>query len=122
MFGIGTPELLLILVVALIFLGPRRLPEVGKALGKALGELRRASNDLRDSIELETRRSEQAERANAARAAMREAPVDPARAAAAPGPVVSDPAPPIQTITPQESRPRGEPDREAPGDPNAAGS
>ncbi len=121
MFGIGTPELLLILVVALIFLGPRRLPEVGKALGKALGELRRASNDLRDSIELESRRADQAERANAARAAMREATGESARAAApvAPAP---DSAPTIQTITPQESRPRGEPDREAPGDPNAAGS
>ena len=68
MFGIGTPELIVILVIALIFLGPRRLPEVGKALGKALGELRRASQDLRDSIEIETRRSEHAERVASAQA------------------------------------------------------
>ncbi len=50
MFGIGIPELLVILVVALIVLGPKRLPEVAKALGKALGEFRRATSDLSEEL------------------------------------------------------------------------
>ncbi len=50
MFGVGTPELLVILVVALIVLGPQRLPEVARALGKALAELRRATSGLTDEL------------------------------------------------------------------------
>ena len=51
MFGIGVPELLVILVVALIVLGPKRLPEVAKALGKALTEFRRATSDLSGELD-----------------------------------------------------------------------
>jgi Tat protein translocase TatB subunit len=50
MFGIGTPELLVILVVALIVLGPKRLPEVARALGKGLAELRRATSGFTDEL------------------------------------------------------------------------
>jgi len=50
MFGIGIPELLVIFVVALIVLGPQRLPEVAKALGKALAEFRRATSDLSEEL------------------------------------------------------------------------
>jgi sec-independent protein translocase protein TatA len=54
MFGsIGLPELLLIFVIALLLFGPRKLPDIGKSLGKAMGEFRRASNDLRRSLEEE---------------------------------------------------------------------
>ncbi len=50
MFGIGFPELVVILVVALIVLGPERLPEVARALGKGLAELRRATSGLTEEL------------------------------------------------------------------------
>jgi Tat protein translocase TatB subunit len=54
MFGtLGGPELFLIFVVALIVFGPRKLPEIGKSLGKMMGEFRRASNEFRNTIESE---------------------------------------------------------------------
>ncbi len=54
MFGIGMPELLLILAVALIVIGPKKLPDLAKSMGKALGEFKRATNDLKETIEQET--------------------------------------------------------------------
>ena len=53
MFGIGMQELLLILVIALIVLGPKKLPEVAKALGRALNEFKRATSDLKDSLDVD---------------------------------------------------------------------
>jgi Tat protein translocase TatB subunit len=50
MFGIGMPELVLILAVALIVLGPKRLPEIARALGKGLAEFRRATDELKDEF------------------------------------------------------------------------
>ena len=47
MFGIGMPELLLILALALIVLGPKKLPELARALGKGMAEFRRATDDLK---------------------------------------------------------------------------
>ncbi len=56
MFGsIGMPELLIIFVIALIIFGPRKLPELGKSLGRSLAEFKRASNDLRNTLEEEIR-------------------------------------------------------------------
>jgi Tat protein translocase TatB subunit len=50
MFGIGMPELLLILALALIVLGPKKLPELARALGKGMAEFRRATDDLKDEL------------------------------------------------------------------------
>jgi sec-independent protein translocase protein TatB len=50
MFGIGMPELLLILGLALIVLGPKKLPELARALGKGLSEFRRATDELKDEF------------------------------------------------------------------------
>jgi TatA/E family protein of Tat protein translocase len=59
MFGsLGVPELLLIFVVILIVFGPRRIPEIGQMLGKALGEFRKATDDLKNTIEREVRLEE----------------------------------------------------------------
>jgi len=67
MFGsIGMSELLIIFVIALIVFGPRKLPELGRSLGKSLGEFKRASNDLRNTLEEEIHVEEQSNREPAA--------------------------------------------------------
>jgi TatA/E family protein of Tat protein translocase len=59
MFGpIGFPELMIILVVALIVFGPRKLPELGRSLGRSLNEFKRASNELRQTLDDEIRLDE----------------------------------------------------------------
>jgi len=71
MFGIGMPELLVILVVALVVLGPNRLSEVARALGKGLAEFRRATSDINAELQ-KAQRAIEAE-ARAAEAERREA-------------------------------------------------
>ncbi|MFH1777669.1 MAG: twin-arginine translocase TatA/TatE family subunit [Candidatus Omnitrophota bacterium] len=53
MFNIGTPELILIFIVALIIFGPRKLPEIGRTIGKAVAELRKGLHDFKQAIEQE---------------------------------------------------------------------
>lgn len=56
---LGLPELLLIFFVALIVFGPRKLPEIGRTLGKALGEFKKATEELKNTIEREVQIEDQ---------------------------------------------------------------
>jgi Tat protein translocase TatB subunit len=101
MFGIGTPELLVILVVALIVLGPKRLPEVARSLGKGLAELRKATSGLtqelsqaRNMLEEEVRAAERATRPAARPPASVERPTPAAAAESAAAGAGDEVAPP----------------------------
>ena len=68
MGSIGMPELIIIFVIALIIFGPRKLPELGRSLGKSIAEFKRASNDLKSTLEEEIRLEEQRTAIEAAKA------------------------------------------------------
>jgi sec-independent protein translocase protein TatA len=79
MFGsLGMPEMIIILVIALIIFGPRKLPELGRSLGRSINEFKKASNELRSTLEDEIRveeRKEQAAKVAEPQAAIPAAPV-----------------------------------------------
>ena len=81
MFGsLGMPELIFILLLALLVFGPKRLPQVGRTLGKGLREFRRATNDLKRTVETEISTAEM----QTPRPAREASPASPAAAEAAP--------------------------------------
>lgn len=96
MGNIGVPELIFIFILALLIFGPRKLPELGRTLGKALAEFRRASTDLRRTFEEEMRDLER--HAQESEAQADQAPAPPAEPAgsgsiAPPQPVAESPRP-----------------------------
>ena len=97
MFGIGSTELLVILVVALIVLGPKSLASVSRSLGKAMGEFRRVSTDFQrtlnaESAEADLREKAAAQRREAAREAAANAPAQPSPDGAGGPPTADAPA------------------------------
>jgi sec-independent protein translocase protein TatA len=59
MGSVGVPELIIIFTIALIIFGPRKLPELGRSLGKSLAEFKRASNELKNTLDEEIRLEDQ---------------------------------------------------------------
>lgn len=114
MFGIGSTELLVILLVALIVLGPRSLAKVSRSLGKAMGEFRRVSTDFQrtlnaESAEADLREQEARRRREAAASAEKAQPAEPAPEAAPAA--KTDPHPETDqadSLTPPEGSPLAE--------------
>jgi Tat protein translocase TatB subunit len=98
MFGtLGGPELFLIFVVALIVFGPRKLPEIGKSLGKMMAEFRKASNEFRSTIESEVE-------AEKIKESMR---IEPKKPEPLPQPAQAAPASSSEPAAPDGTRPAG---------------
>jgi TatA/E family protein of Tat protein translocase len=89
MFGIGMPELIVIFIVALLIFGPKKLPDLGKALGRGLAEFKRASEELKEGLTTDFRLDEE------------ETP----RAQATPPD--EKPTPPPESEPPQDDQPHG---------------
>ena len=65
MFGIGTTEILIVLVIALLLLGPKEIPKIARTIGRGMRELERAKDELKESIEFEAEKEETDSKKNA---------------------------------------------------------
>ena len=108
--GIGAPELIIILVIALIVVGPGRLPDVGSALGKSIREFRKAATDVKDATSLEEKPQSGAGPDAAAPAVVTAVPAT----AAAAAPAIPSPAHPTRRRSRPSPRRRPRPRRRAP--------
>ena len=81
--SIGMPELIVIFLIALVIFGPRKLPELGRSLGKGIAEFKRASNELKSTLEEEIRLEERA--ADAAKTQTSQSVTAPAAPVSTPG-------------------------------------
>jgi sec-independent protein translocase protein TatA len=73
MFGsLGMPELIVIFVIALIIFGPRKLPELGRSLGRSIAEFKKATNELQNTLEQEIEADERRSKAEATQVAARD--------------------------------------------------
>ncbi len=99
MFGLGTTELLVILAIALLVFGPKKLPDLASSLGKAIRSFRRATTDLQDQLELD----ENVKRPlNELKSALRD---DPAPAVApTPPPAATAPRAPVDAVSPPATK------------------
>ena len=110
MFGsIGMPELILIFIVALLVFGPKKLPELGKSLGRGLAEFKRASDDLKKTIEDEIEQGKHEADAVKKQVAEVRSRIDPTAPSAAPaGGSSPEPGTAPQGPAPQGSVPRAD--------------
>lgn len=108
---IGAPELIIILVIALLILGPGKLPEVGSSLGKTIREFRKASTDIQDSVKIDTSPLPPSQAAQAA-----------PPPAATPAPPAATPATPAATDTVEPPAPAARSDDAPPSEPVSSGT
>jgi sec-independent protein translocase protein TatA len=117
MFGLGVPELIFILLLALLIFGPKKLPEIGRTLGKGMSEFRKASNELTRSINAELSLDEEPAPPQVRRMAAVPPPATEVRSASPLIAAVPAPAPPAASAAETEAQ-AAEPVRtEAPAPP-----
>lgn len=112
MFNIGTSELVVIVIVAIIVVGPAKLPQIMRTLGKGLAEFKRMSSDVKDTFETELNRIDREEQTKAAAKA---------EAKAAPAPETAAP-PASEPAAAQAPAPDPAPDQAAASNPAPAAS
>ena len=102
MFGLGTTELMVILALALLVFGPKKLPDLASSLGKAIRSFRRATTDLQDQLELD----ENVKRPfNELKSALRDEPAPVVPPAASPAASVTSPPPAAAPVAPPAAAP-----------------